>query len=82
MACKGKMIPEYSEFATNDTLRYLQGLFNVKKYIHENKDTRREDEIPNFHKYAELKSKVDFVLNRSKYNKVDLKNIFSFMAKY
>jgi DNA Polymerase alpha zinc finger len=35
--CKGKMVPENSEFATNDTLRYLQGLFNVKKYIHENK---------------------------------------------
>ena len=38
MTCKGKMIPEYSEFATNDTLRYLQGLFNVMKYIHENKE--------------------------------------------
>ena len=21
--CKGKMVPEYSEYATNDTLRYL-----------------------------------------------------------
>lgn len=78
------MTPEYSEFATNDTLRYLQGLFNVKKYLHENStkdDTRKENDIPNFHKYQDLKAKVDFVLNRSKYNKVDLKNIFSFMSK-
>jgi hypothetical protein len=28
-----------------------------------------------------LKAKVDSVLNRSKYNKVDLKSIFSFMVK-
>ena len=27
--CKGKINPEYSEKATNDTLRYLSGLFNV-----------------------------------------------------
>jgi hypothetical protein len=81
MTCKGKMIPEYSEFATNDTLRYLQGLFNVMKYIHENKESKKEDEVPFYIQYAELKAKVDFVMNRSKYNKVDLKNIFAFMSK-
>jgi hypothetical protein len=37
--------------------------------------------VPNYLEYAELKAKVDFVMNRSKYNKVDLKNIFAFMAK-
>ena len=31
------MVPEASEFQTNETLRYLQALFNVKKYLHENK---------------------------------------------
>jgi DNA Polymerase alpha zinc finger len=81
MTCKGKMIPEYSEFATNDTLRYLQGLFNVMKYIHENKEQKKEEDIPFYIQYAELKAKVDFVMNRSKYNKVDLKNIFAFMSK-
>jgi hypothetical protein len=43
--------------------------------------TKKEEDIPNFQKYNELKAKVEFVLNRSKYNKVDLKNIFSFMSK-
>ena len=81
MTCKGKMIPEYSEFATNDTLRYLQGLFNVMKYIHENKEQKKENEIPKFSEFAYLKAKVDFVMERSKYNKVDLKNIFAFMSK-
>lgn len=81
MTCKGKMTPEYSEFATNDTLRYLQGLFNIVKYLHENKEQKKEEEIPFFIQYAELKAKVDFVMSRSKYNKVDLKNIFGFMSK-
>ena len=76
------MIPDYSEYATNDTLRYLQGLFNIKKYIHENKIPKEsEGEIPNISKYGQLQSKVDSILNRSKYNKVDLHNIFAFMLK-
>jgi DNA polymerase alpha subunit A len=80
--CKGKMIPEYSEFVTNDTLRYLQGLFNVRKYIHETKQTTKlESDVINYDEFNRLKSKVDSVLNRSKYNKVDLRNIFSFMTK-
>ena len=76
------MIPEYSEFVTNDTLRYLQGLFNVRKYIHETKQTSKlESDVINYDEFNRLKSKVDSVLNRSKYNKVDLRNIFSFMTK-
>lgn len=42
------MIPEYSESQTNDTLRYLQGLFNVKKHIHESKKQIKENEVPNY----------------------------------
>ena len=80
--CKGKMIPEYSEFVTNDTLRYLQGLFNVRKYIHETKQTSKlESDVINYDEFNRLKSKIDLVLNRSKYNNVDLRNIFSFMTK-
>jgi hypothetical protein len=75
------MIPLYSEFATNDTLRYIQGLFNIKKYLHEHKISKKEEEIPHFIEFAALKAKVDSVLDRSKYNKVDLRSIFSFMNK-
>lgn len=35
-ACKGRVVAEkFTERATNDTLRYLQGLFDVEKYISE-----------------------------------------------
>lgn len=77
--CKGKVAPEYSEQQTNDTLRYLEGLFNVKKYMHENKIDKtvlhKDSEV-----YENLQKKVTSVLERSKYNKVDLRNIFSFMT--
>lgn len=80
--CKGKMVAEYSEFQTNDTLRYLQALFNVKKYLHEHKIMDKQaSEVPYFQSFDKLQSKVDATLDRSKYNKVDLKNIFSFMLK-
>lgn len=79
--CKGKMVPDYSEFATNDTLRYLQGLFNVRKFIHEHKKQQQEHEVSHFSEFKALQAKVDQILNRSKYNKVDLGNIFSFMSK-
>lgn len=75
------MVPEYSEFATNDTLRYLQGLFNVRKYIHETKAVKTEQEICNYAEFKRLQNKVDLVLGRSKYNKVDLGSIFAFMSK-
>jgi hypothetical protein len=76
--CKGKTAPEYSEQQTNDTLRYLEGLFNVKKYLHENKMDRKL-EHPDKDKYTQLQRQVSTVLDRSKYNKVDLHTIFSFM---
>ncbi len=73
------MVSEYSEFATNDTLRYLQGLFNVRKYIHESKASKNENDVPYYIEFKKLQAKVDLVLSRSKYNKVDLSSIFSFM---
>jgi len=36
-ACKGKVKGEFNERVTNDTLRYLQGLFDWQKYKIENK---------------------------------------------
>lgn len=42
------MQAEYSEQQTNDTLRYLQGLFNVRKHIHERKLGQQEHEFPNY----------------------------------
>jgi len=56
----------------------LQGLFNVKKYLHEHKD-KKSDDIVNAEQYKTLQDKVDAVMNRSKYNKVDLSSIFGFM---
>ena len=74
------MTPTYSEYQTNDTLRYLQGLFNVKKFIHENKKAS-DQAIPFAQSYAMFQAKVDSVLNRNQYNKIDLRGIFSFMYK-
>lgn len=53
--CKGRLTSTFNEKTTNDTLRYLQGLFNVEKYIQENPKKQdgetvqplMEDEIPN-----------------------------------
>lgn len=75
------MKSEYPELQTNDTLRYLQGLFNTRKYIHEHKMGNEESQIPFYQTYNELQGKVDSILDRSKYNKVDLRNIFTFMNK-
>lgn len=60
-------------------MRYLQGLFNIEKYFTENKivnGTHAHKEV-----YQNLQDSVDKILNRSKYNKVDLGNLFSFMVK-
>ena len=66
----------------NDTLRYLQGLFNVKKYIHENKLIEKSpDNILDYQKFDLLLKKAEVLLERSKYNKVDLKSVFAFMGK-
>lgn len=77
--CKGKVVPEYSEAQTNDTMRYLQGLFNIEKYFIENKMTSGEH--PHWREYNRVKEVVDQVLDRSKYNKVHLGDLFSFMKK-
>ena len=87
--CKGKLDGEINERKANDTLRYLQGLFDVPKYIQEHprkqiigtNDTEpmTEADIPNIHTFNNLKEIVDKVVTRSKYNKVDLNALFSFM---
>ena len=77
--CSGKMTAEYSEYQTNDTMRYLQGLFNVQKYNTENKQTSKNH--PHEDEYARLQMLVDGVLGKSQYNKVDLGSIFGFMSK-
>ena len=33
--CKGRVIASTTESQANDTLRYLQGLFNCEKFINE-----------------------------------------------
>ena len=74
------MIAEYTEHQTNDTLRYLNGLFDLQKYIHENKmQDKTVSDISHYEKFLEIERKVKAVMERSKYNKVDLSSIFSFM---
>ena len=77
-----------NERRANDTLRYLQGLFDVDKFIqeHPRKNTadgsgtqRTREEIPNAAVYDHLKGIIDNVVQQSKYNKVDLNQLFSFM---
>ena len=73
-----------NESKTNDTLRYLQGLFDVPKYIQEHprkpdNSSRTEEDIPNLQVFKNLKRIVDDVLTTSKFNKVDLGALFSFM---
>jgi hypothetical protein len=38
LGCKARVKPQVSEMAVNDTLRYLQSLFDVEKFCRENKD--------------------------------------------
>jgi len=70
----------YSERTTNDTLRYLQGLFDVQKYKVEN-NQKDPNDLPHEEVFTEIKELVDEVMNHSKYNKVDLKSLFAFMDK-
>ena len=87
--CKGKLDGDINERKANDTLRYLQGLFDVPKFIQENPrkfaergseaEPMTEADIPNIHTFKNLKAIVDRVVSRSKYNKVDLNALFSFM---
>lgn len=79
------MNAEYSELKINDTLRYLEGLFNVKKFLIENEKFRKKYEhpesVPNYRSFVELQKKVDNFMGRSGYNKVDLGSLFGFMKQ-
>jgi len=83
--CKGRIDGVINESKTNDTLRYLQGLFDVPKFIQEHprkpgsNSSRTEADIPNIDVFNNLKKIVDNVLATSKFNKVDLNALFSFM---
>lgn len=91
--CNKRVYAEVAEHQANDTLRYLEGLFNVEKYLNELRmsktDTRKggqshgldgqvdglaraEEQIPHAELLRDVKQYVDEVLQRSKYNKVDL----------
>ena len=75
------MSDRFTEKITNDTLRYLQGLFDVKKYHIENKEVNNKREVPYEDEFVKIKKLVDDVIEHSKYNKVDLNALFSFMSK-
>jgi hypothetical protein len=79
VGCKGRVGAQISESQANDTLRYLQGLFNVDKYRNEFK-LKDEEHIPHEDMLNSVMAQVDSVLNKSKYNKVDLGSLFSFMV--
>jgi len=85
--CKGRVSAAISEAQANDTLRYLQGLFNTDKYLHElklkrkSKKTDTEIAVPHRAMLDEVMGYIDNMLERSKYNKVDLSQIFQFMVK-
>jgi len=53
----------------------------VKKYQSENKEVDIHREIPYEEEFVRIKKLVDDVIEHSKYNKVDLGALFSFMAK-
>jgi transcriptional regulatory protein LevR len=58
----------------------LQGLFDVEKYLVESSEKKHVD-IPFESEFRRIKVLVDDVMNHSKYNKVDLGSLFSFMDK-
>jgi hypothetical protein len=81
VGCKGRVVSQsFSERTTNDTLRYLQGLFDIDKYLVESNENKLF-EIPFETEFNAIKAVVDDVMNHSKYNKVDLGSLFSFMEK-
>ena len=64
MGCKNRVKAEVGESQVNDTLRYLQTLFDAKKYIDEQRppanDVRKEiRDIPNLKTLSEIKPHVD-----------------------
>ena len=81
VGCKGRVVAErFSERATNDSLRYLQGLFDVNRYKIE-QGCSKIDEVPFEAEFTSIRRLVDEVISQSKYNKVDLGALFSFMQK-
>ena len=90
-ACKGRVVADrFTERATNDSLRYLQGLFDVEKYITEQASANNagagataanQDSQPHEMEFKKIKKLIDEVIDRSGYNKVDLSVLFSFMDK-
>lgn len=82
IGCKGRVAAQTSESQANDTLRYLQGLFNVDKYRNEFKKAKHDAPIPHEEMLNHVIEQVDALLDKSKYNKVDLKGLFSFMTVY
>ena len=91
--CRGRLVStSFSEKNTNDTMRYLQGLFNANKYKRELKqqmqmegkpaDDSLIEDIINDKIFKELKSQVDTQLSKSSYNSVDLSQLFSFMTTH
>lgn len=85
MGCKNRVKADVSELQVNDTLRYLQTLFDGKKYIDEQKpqpnDQNRMElrDISNLKMLQETKPYVDEVLQKSKFNNVDLGQLFKFI---
>jgi len=85
IGCKGRVKAlSVSEEKANDTLRYLEGLFNVDKFESEqklNKGNKQEVAITPALRQTlnNVKPYIDEVLQRSKYNKVDLSSLFNFM---
>ena len=91
VGCKGRVRADVPEEKANDTLRYLQGLVNVEKYknevdLHKKPDQRaiskEELKIPHEDLLNSIKPYIDEFLTHSKYNKVDLSQIFSFMMQH
>ena len=83
-ACKGRVVADqFTERVTNDTLRYLQGLFDVTKYRAETNETNIDKlrDLPYEDSYKAIKKVIDEVTSHSSYNKVDLGALFSFMLK-
>jgi hypothetical protein len=71
----------FTEKITNDTLRYLQGLFDVEKFKVEHNEASKLEIIPREEELGRIKRVIDDVIGQSGYNKVDLGALFSFMDK-
>lgn len=61
LGCKARVKPVVSEMQVNDTLRYLQSLFDVDKYCREMKEKEKE-QIGHANILADIKVHIDQVL--------------------